>query len=543
MVLDTKQAELLGFQEYQRLPYPDTPLAIRNTAESQAVKHAYESAMSAAIEEAQALAEAKAEEIEFSRSSTIGAVVKPRMNTLRSFKYVLKRNDGVHNLEFSPDNYGVFDRVIMNKCGLDEEGNSTVAAFNNNHPHHQDFAPLRRNIALLRNYLLCQLFEDGNFVTDPNTAEGRKDLQHLQALTQMAERLGSALASDSGKAKSFTERTADTFKHVLKGDDLAVPYTNAFMEAANIPDKGALVMYNYLMGLHETRSFKDIYSNDTPSNWPLLPREDTPFSDENMRRFSRSSQMAGNAIVFDQDVMEQLRTAEKLRVEDRRISVDIAREILEKLRNLNANPSEQERINRTSDDAQEKSKKLLQVAIGFKDALASLFDAAPEEVQNNKIFARTIQAFEQLGYRMKADTFHALQQEYEFTTAGSFKKELDKAPESYKSDRSTDSLLADVETGLREAQRAQERNSARIAQREAQRAAQRAIRNAARSADQATRSINTMAAQTYTSAVIRGANARRLAKNAETIQREAAEAIKRQQQDAPLLNPEGTRSR
>lgn len=539
MALDTKQAELLGFQEYQRLPYPDTPLAVRNTAESQAAKHAYETAMSAAIEEAQSLADAKAEEIEFSRASTIGAVVKPRMNTLRSFKYVLKRNDGVHHLEFSPDNYGVFDRVIVNKSGLDENGNSTVAAFNANHPHHQDFAPLRRNIALLRNYLLCQLFEDGNFVTDPNTAEGKKDLQHLQALTQMADKLGAALASDSGKAKSFTERTADTFKHVLKGDDLSVPYTNAFMEAANIPDKGALVMYNYLMGLHETRGFKDIYSNETPSNWPLLPREDTPFSDENMRRFSRSSQMAGNAIVFDQDVMSQLRTAEKLRVEDRQISVDIAREILEKLRNLTANPSEQEKINRTSDEDQEKSKKLLQVAIGFKDALATLFDAAPEEVQNSKIFARTIQAFEQLGYRMKADTFHALQQEYEFTTAGSFKKELDKAPESVKTEKSTDTLLAEVETGLREAKMAQERNSVRIAQREAQ----RAMRRAARSAQQATSVINNTVAQTYTSAVIRGASARRVAKKAEDIQREAAEAINKQRQDAPLLNPEGNRSR
>lgn len=539
MAIDPKQAEMLGFQEYQRLPYPDTPLAIRNTAESQARRHAYDTAMSAAIEEANTIADARAEEVEFERRSTIGAVVKPRMNTLRSFKYVLKRHDGAHNLEFSPDNYGVFDRVIMLKSGMDDDGHSTVAAFNKNHPHYQDFAPLRRNIALLRNYLLCQLFEDGNFVTDPNTEEGRKDLQHLQALTQMADKLGGALASDSGKAKSFTERTADTFKHVLKGDDLSVPYTNAFMEAANIPDKGALVMYNYLMGLHETRSFKDAYSNETPSNWPLLPREDTPFSDENMRRFSRSSQMAGNAIVFEQDVMEQLRTSEKLRVEDRRISVDIAREILEKLRNLTASSSEQEKINLTSDDAQEKSKKLLQVAIGFKDALAALFEAAPEEVQNNKIFARTIQAFEQLGYRMKADTFHALEQEYEFTAANGFKKALDNAPESSKTEKSTDTLLAEVETGLREAKLAQERNAARLAQREAQRAARRA----ARTAQQATNVLNNAVAQTYTSAVIRGASARRLAKKAEDIQREAADAVSKQRQDAPLLNPEGNRTR
>ncbi len=538
-MLNTKQAELLGFQEYQRLPYPDTPLVLRNTAEAQARKHAYESGMLDALEDAYAAAEARAEEVEFARSTTIGSVVKPRMNTLRSYKYVLKKDAGGYDLEFSPDNYGVFDRVIMLRSGLDENGHSTVAAFNKHHPHHQDFAPLRRNIALLRNYLLCQLFEDGNFVTDPNTEEGRKDLQHLQALTQMADRLGGALASDSGKAKSFTERSADTLKHIFKGDDLSVPYTNAFMEAANIPDKGALVMYNYLMGLHETHGFKDIYSNDTPSNWPLLPREHTPFSDENMRRYSRSSKMAGNVIVYDQDVMSELRTAEKLTIHDRRISVDIARDILDKLRNLTASPSEQERVNRTSDEDQEKSKKLLQVAMGFRDALATLMDAAPEEVQNNKIFARTIQAFEQLGYRMKADTFHALQQEYEFTTAASFKKELDNAPESSKTEKSTDSLLAEVETGLREAKQAQDRNAARIAQREAQ----RAMRRAARSSEQATRVINNTIAQTYTNAVIRGASTRRLAKKAEDIQREAAEALAKQRQDAPLLNPEGNRTR
>jgi hypothetical protein len=341
----------------------------------------------------------------------------------------------------------------------------------------------------------------------------------------MAEHLGSALASESGAAKSFSDRSHDTLKHLLKAEHLSLPYTSSLMEAANIPDKGAMVMYNYLMGLNE----------ETNKHWPLQKREDTPFSDQNMRRFSRSSQMAGNTILFEEDVMAELRAPEKLSVRDRRISIDIAHEILEKLRNLTANPETQERTNHFSDDKQEKNKLLLQLATGFRDAMAVLSDAVPDEIQNNKILAKAIGAFEQLGYRMKADTYKALGQEYEMHAAGMFKADLDKTQDKYKSDdKSTDSLLADVESGLREAKLAQERNAVRIAQREAQRAARRAARNVQQNQ------------QVFAGGAVREVNrrGRGALEAARRSAREQARALKDQERkDAPLLNPEGSRTR
>lgn len=459
-------------QEFLRHPYPVTPLQIRNAVETDSALLHRAEARDIAMREALNQADLQAAQVQFESDTKIGAIVKPseRFENLRGYKWVLRKDGGAFNVEFSPRGYSSFDGIIAKKSGLDERGNPVVAAFNTNHERYQDFAPLRRNIALLRNYLMTQMFEDGKFLDDGKTQASKEDLARYKALNEMAEHLGDALASKTGGAPSLLTRWGRTMGHLVKGEDLATPYTNEFLKAANIPDKGALVMYNYLKGLQEEPKY---------DSWPLLPRDQTPFSDENLRLYSRSSLMTGVADAYEENVMRVLRAPENLKVEDQVTSVALARDILERLKNLMASSDEREKTGKVTDEDHDSARKLLQVATGFRDSLALIAEADPEAIQNNKIIAQSFEALEKLGFRMKVEAHKMLVQEYEPTAAKEMQQSIDNTPERYKASSasvSSEALLEQVGSGLKELERIQ--SQARIAQRIAQKAAERAIRRA-----------------------------------------------------------------
>lgn len=480
MALSDKQRDYLGMPSgllgYQDVPfnsYPTTQLQIRNSVQDAIDLKFRNDAAEEAFVQTQAQAVQAEEAAEFARRLSIGSVVKPRMETLGGYRAMLKLGGGDWDVRFAPENYGAFDDIIAKKGGTDEFGNPRSAAFNPNHEHYRDFAPLRRNIALLRNYLMCQMFPDGDFIPDSHTPEGSEDLKRYHQLNQMAERLGEALASNTGQPPSFMERWRNTMRHTLKGEPLATPYSNEFMEAANIPDKGALVMYNYLYGLQESPNFRDFnpLEQNTPSHWELKPRDETIFSDDNVRFFSRSARMLGNADAYEEFVMPQLRDVNNLSVEDRNTSVELAREILEKLRKLLASSTDEQHVSQQTDPKEDESLKLLKIADSFREALALIHDAEPDAVQNNKVLSNAVEALEQLGYRMKVEAYRALSEEYEHEAGREMLKTMARVPDRFKTEKSTESLLEQVEAGLREADQLQ-RNS-RIAAKMEQRAAQR----------------------------------------------------------------------
>lgn len=468
---------------------PTTVTRSMNTALRSAYYRNQEIDREAAVFEATQQSLQWAYDAKFDVDTDVGAIVKPGLDNLRGYKWVMRQEDGVRNIEFSQDDYA-FDRAIVKKCGVEDSEKSKIAAFNPDHPHYQDFAPLRRNIALLRNYLMTEMFEDGQFIDDPHSKEGKEDLARLRMLGEMADRLGEALSGEREGEPSFVKRWSHTMGNLLTGQELSTPYKNEFMEKASIPDKGAAFMYDYLMGLKEERSFKELLGTETPHDWPLKPREETPLSDENLRLYSRSSMMMGVVLAFEQGVMTPLRSPEtigsildipapeNLNQRDREISVEYAREILEKLRKLHANKDEQEKLSQFTDEGHEEARKLLRVGIGLRDAVAQITDADPDAVFGNAAFAKAFDALEQLNYRMKLEAQKMLMQEYEPMAAKRLQKDIDETPDRYKTNASTESLYEDVGAGLKEAQRIQQQ--AQVAQRIAERAARRAAKLAAR---------------------------------------------------------------
>lgn len=506
--------DLLGYQDYRYAPYPDTPLQIQNELARDSYNRNREEAANDAMYTAQNEATQQVEAEEFARKLTIGSVVKPQNSTLGAYKAMLYRSsmttgqkdDARWDVRFSTENYGAFDAIIAKNAGADS------AAFDPKNPHYREFSSLRRNIALVRNYLMCELFPDGEFIPDAHSPDGREDKSRYAMLNQMAEKLGEALKSDKPSA----------WKNLLKGNPLTTPDANDFMQAANIPDKGALVLYNYLEGLHETPTFKDFYTKETALNWTLPPRGETPFSDDNVRTSSRSASMQGASDAYEQIVMRQLRAPENLSPEDSATSVKLAREILERLKKLIASPTDRDYIAQFADEKQDENTKLLKLAESYREVMAQIADADPSAIQNNRIFEKTHAAFEQLGYRMKVETYKALMADKEWAAAGGMLREMERTPDRYKTDASTESLLSQVGEGLSEASRIETNlKQADIARRQANQAAREAQR-AARRAQKA--SMRSDAAQLSTAAIMKASKSSRSALGAKAAIEKAASA-------------------
>jgi hypothetical protein len=272
--------------------------------------------------------------------------------------------------------------------------------------------------------------------------------------------LGAALAEQYNSAPSFVSRWVTTVGHLVKGEDLSTPYTNEFMKAANVPDKGALIMYDYLLDLQKNPAFGDSLKKHGTSKWGLLPREETPFSDKNMALYTRSRMMIRTVDAYENNIMYELRAPEKLSVKDQTTSVDIARNILERLRNTVASPESQTRLAQFTDGNDDKARELLRVARGFRDTLAKIEVTDPEALQQNKIIAHAYEAFEKLGFRMKVEAYKMLVEEHEPGAALHVKNAIDQTPAHYKSGETNDTLLAQVDAGLREAGRLQQQVSA-----------------------------------------------------------------------------------
>jgi len=299
------------------------------------------------------------------RDFSFGPVMRPQQNTLRGYKFLLRENDGANGLQFSPKTYPVFDNVIVHECGVDKTGKSICPAFNPNHPHYEDFAPLRRNIAILRNYLLVTLFPEGDFLAHDNSPAGREDLQNHRQIQLMAMVLGKGLAGETSK-NILPVRFIRSLWRLITGQDLSEPNLSPLMNAANIPDKGIAVMYNYLFERHSKPTFwESLPFVQSPRDWKLLPREETPFSNTNLHMFSRSSMLEGVADKFD-EITTQLSSVNTLSEADKCISVEHARTILEKLRILMGNSSKGTELHELTDSSQEKSFMLLRAAMAFE---------------------------------------------------------------------------------------------------------------------------------------------------------------------------------
>ena len=324
----------------------------------------------------------------------VGAVARPAENSLRGYKSVLRQGDGVRNVEFSPYDYGSFDLIIMQQAGADKTNLPMHPAFNNSHTDYIKYAPLRRNLAILRNYLMVTKFPDGVYNSDD-----KEDVKGLKIIENISENLGRALAG-SDNNNSLIERWAKSIWKLITFQSLDHKTDNDFIKAANVPDIGIATMYNYLIELQNDKSIFDFLPFMTnPRDWALPTREQTPFSEENLHKFCNSCAMAK---VVDSLALttKNLRSPETLSARDKYVSVELARNILDKLwAKLDGKDLQAFEL---KDQRQEISRMVLRVARAYRGTMSEIAKIAPQYLQNQQLFAAT-NALDQITYLARGD--------------------------------------------------------------------------------------------------------------------------------------------
>jgi len=380
---------------------------------------------------------------------TFGAVIKPKPDpvtgktNLSRWKMVLREADGANNLEFSPYDYTIFDARIMQKCGADKaSGEAQSAIFNENHPDYENYSTLRRNLALLRNYLL---------VTMPPT--GKNGHANLAKIGQMADKIGEALTV--GTKQNIFQRFLRSLKNLFTGKNISEQAVGAFLATAAVPDKGIAVMYDHLFALQNGSpslfEFVPAVKANSPRAWNLSPREQTPFSNEDMGLYSRSTAMTGISNAFD-GIVADLNSVDTLTRETKKISVDHAEVILRKLRMIIGNPGEEANLSPYTDSRQAEARMMLSVALAYKETMNELLEDNPNLIHKQE-FIQAADALGKIAYRIKAETAVMLAEEGEPTAAAAMVERMSATPERYKntSGATIQELLKTLAVGLHEA--------------------------------------------------------------------------------------------
>jgi len=370
--------------------------------------------------------------------SPYGSVARPKEETLRGYKFLLKQGDGIRDLQFAQHNYGIFDAIIVRKCGVDEAQRSTHPAFAAEHPRYKDFAPLRRNLALLRDYLLVHNLP--MYATD-----GKDTTTNAEKLQGMANQLGDALI---GLKPPLLVRWWRTAKRLLSGKRLDEPNVNDFMKHANIPDEGVAFMYEYLYGLQTNPSFRNATPfMQHPSEWRMQPREETPFSDANVVNYSYAASM--NRITHGFDTMVgHLHSLEKLSNRDRQLSVEYAREILRNMR-INLGNGHDEALVDITDPRRDEARTLLKALLSYRGAISEIADANPNLLQDPSLHYReTVEVLEKIDYRLKTTLHAMLTEEGDTANAQAVARRMEQTPSQYKTNEPIEQLIGQFEAGL-----------------------------------------------------------------------------------------------
>lgn len=148
------------------------------------------------------------------RYDSTGAFVIPRDNTWAAHNYYIKASN--NELTFNPQRYDYFDGVLAEKLGKPEITDPK-------HADYAKFAALRRNIAVLRNYILVHYQESGEF------KDGAKP--QIERISSIAEGLGQALNNDKWGTRALMKF--------------------ASLDIANIDGVGAMEMYKHLLEIQE----------------------------------------------------------------------------------------------------------------------------------------------------------------------------------------------------------------------------------------------------------------------------------------------------
>lgn len=182
-----------------------------------------------------------------------GKYMIPVENTLDSHHGLIY--DRSNELDFWPEQFPAFDSLVAQTY--------LNPAFSlSNHPDYFDYEPLRDNVAAVRNYILQHVLE-GVDTSDPQQVENA-----TRTVEQMGREIGVALQRDT-----LFRRPGSDHLDVLKASE---------------PGVGAAYMYELLVRKQEKNKFlrpvKSLFGFDY-SAWKLPPVEQSPFSRQHVEEF------------------------------------------------------------------------------------------------------------------------------------------------------------------------------------------------------------------------------------------------------------------
>jgi hypothetical protein len=368
--------------------------------------------------------EIAAERIE---SASCGLIAKPSEESLLGYKQALIHENGIR---FSPRAYGNFDGLIVKQCG------ETHTAFNTADADYDDYAPLRRNLSILRNYLLVHY-----------PAEGEAGQANIAAMRMLAVELGRAL-SGGGAAPLAAEKWWQKILRMLLGGKPARPAPGKFLSMANMPDQGIAFMYAHLRKFMESQLPANAAPGaQAPRDWKLLPLEQTPFSGENMERHSRSSQMGQIADAFEL-VARQLRSVDDLRQQEKDESVQHAKDILENMRIIVANRGEK-RVD-VEDPVVREARVMLQAAVAYRNALVDLASRDSHALGDPGL-NEAADAVDKLSYRMRVEEKEMQREEAKPEAQKATEQRIAKTPSKNKTKEPVAALLKKLDVGFNRA--------------------------------------------------------------------------------------------
>ena len=379
----------------------------------------------------------------------IGKYIVPAPGTLNNhYQLVIDRSN---EIDFWPNQSPVFDGLIA-QCFLDP------AFSKDNHPQYYNFEPLRDNIAVVRNFVIAQVTHGLDTSKEENVSAA------VRKLEQMGREIGVALQRDS-------------FFRYPGAEKLDV------LEASQ-PGVGAAKIYELLVE-KQNRTMAghpwDLVRGRDYSDWGLPGIEDSPFSKQNVVDFCLAQQevapdaaavapqapvdpaqppaepvpftsgnelaVLGAAIAGSAFSLERV---ERLPKPVKHRAVEIARDILEKMKVNVAGDTLPQWLDHPHEETVDYANALSQVAEVYADThrVATLVD--PSLAGNPAVLGANV-ALGKLAVLLKAQAANALELEGKAEDAQMVRAELEYLPEHWKAIAPTDtvdSLLSQVQLGL-----------------------------------------------------------------------------------------------
>lgn len=385
--------------------------------------------------------------------------------------------DYKHKINYNPVQYKVFDGIIDEQL---KESRRHDGMTNRKNQYYEAYEPLRQNIAVLRNALYTIYFPDGEYnPDDPRDRESRAKI------TQIARKVAHDL-----KWQSRIQWLFNTLTLNLSENETCIKRFGKYGQE----HIGAERLYEMLYREQEGLSYNPIkwlMGKPQRRDWGLPHPEESPFCQKDMREaiyndnrdvelgiLDCSQELCDNALDIEgvaaklKNTLPQNSVAQ-MNEAQREESVELAREILRRLRDLAGARSERahEGMDHRRQDL-ERANLLAGLSENYLQMYQDLLARDPS-LQNDSTFERARMALGKLGHMtmLNALTTCGPEQQRELKAA------YDALPEEYKkvSNDTEISLLRDVEVAMDELQQRQQLPAQ--ANVEVKRTAQAAVRN------------------------------------------------------------------